>query len=1163
MLAFRRLFATLVAGLLLCLPARAAAQTRPSLDLRTWQPSSAPDAGLVLEPVQSPGSWQWNVGAWGSYAQMPVVLRHGSTNGATVDPVAHALGADLVASLGLGNQGAIGVDLPLTLFQDGTSGLPAGVVSGGKVPTGAVGDVVLLGKGTLLRNDPHGIPLGFGLSLLTAVSLPTGDRRSFAGDGSVTVSLRALAEYALGVGAVRATLGYTLRTAQETWPDPALGGVVFGDAIPWSLGATLRPKGVLPALDSGDRQSWELAFHGALPATPVAPFQPGASRLSPALLALDDRIELGHYHDTFFLGGVDLGLDHAEGVPVVRFVVALGWAPRAHDRDSDGVPDDADQCPELAEDKDGIQDEDGCPEDDADGDGILDTQDACPLVPGVWWNDPKKNGCPAPDTDGDGIPDPLDACPAVKGAPSEDPKKNGCPPVSPGHDKGGSRDDAVTSGGMPEALAQPMPRRPGTWIPGSGMAPGLPPALMAAPPPDLVEATSGDLRMRFGVDIALKLLGSTDADERLRGVERAAATRTPEGLSLLERASRAGPRGEGAVEGAARQDPRALLAVVRGLASFADHETARAALESLLSPASATAMHGTADGPDPAADEAESAARVRLALEEAAMALARSGSAEAVEGLVATARSGGPGQAAALQALAAYPPVTPRLGGVALTTPEMIALAVNVGDLRSVGAILGVVHASDPALRAAAIAALGIFGDARALDVARDAAKDKDARVRVAGADALGHLGAADAAPAVEALIAADSTARDGLRLARNVASEGVTKAAAARAAASADPELRALALAALGRQGSPAAVGALVALAGDGRQGGDVMDALARSPGPAAMAAIETMATSSASSATRRLVGRAYFVRRMVRDERSKGGDALLAALAASENGADRAVGMEALVALGEKPLDRALDDGDPRVRRAAAMGSLALSSTRTCALLTAHFAVEADETTRRVLGAGLVEGDPGAVVPTATLIARAQAGGPDAPLAGLALARRAGDELTPEVDALLASRDPVMRSHVARGLRASDAPDAGGRLARAYAWEPVAEVRRALIEALAAHAGDARAVPSFRETLEVAAELDPDGVTRALARGALDGRAPAGREVGREVAWLRVVPAEGGVLPRELTGRVEADGVAWPIAFDEDGYALVPGLVPGDVRLGLAPRLPTYEPR
>jgi hypothetical protein len=64
--------------------------------------------------------------------------------------------------------------------------------------------------------------------------------------------------------------------------------------------------------------------------------------------------------------------------------------------------------------------------------------------------------------------------------------------------------------------------------------------------------------------------------------------------------------------------------------------------------------------------------------------------------------------------------------------------------------------------------------------------------------------------------------------------------------------------------------------------------------------------------------------------------------------------------------------------------------------------------------------------------------------------------------------------------------------------------------------------------------------------------------------VAWLRVVPAEGATLPRELTGAlIDGRGAALPLVFDEDGYALVPGLLPGDTRLRLAPRLPAYESR
>ena len=86
-----------------------------------------------------------------------------------------------------------------------------------------------------------------------------------------------------------------------------------------------------------------------------------------------------------------------------------------HDRDSDGVVDEKDACPDSA----GPIALIGCP--DRDGDGVPNFKDKCPDVPGS----PKYNGCPIPDTDGDGINDDDDACPLVKGLASN----HGCPPI--------------------------------------------------------------------------------------------------------------------------------------------------------------------------------------------------------------------------------------------------------------------------------------------------------------------------------------------------------------------------------------------------------------------------------------------------------------------------------------------------------------------------------------------------------------------------------------------------------------------------------------------------------------------------------------------------------------------------------------------------------------
>ena len=88
-------------------------------------------------------------------------------------------------------------------------------------------------------------------------------------------------------------------------------------------------------------------------------------------------------------------------------------APRASDgdRDGDGIPDSKDKCPDDPEDRDGFQDEDGCPDPDNDKDGIPDKMDQCPNDPEDKDGFEDQDGCPDPDNDHDGIPDVTDKCP--------------------------------------------------------------------------------------------------------------------------------------------------------------------------------------------------------------------------------------------------------------------------------------------------------------------------------------------------------------------------------------------------------------------------------------------------------------------------------------------------------------------------------------------------------------------------------------------------------------------------------------------------------------------------------------------------------------------------------------------------------------------------------
>lgn len=383
-----------VAMALMCASALGSADPAPSIDVRTSTPSIDPRASLALEPPSSPGPWSFAAAAFVHYENDSVVLRAPGTGAAIARPLENQLGLDVLASLGLGTRALVGVRAPVALMEQGSGGLSRGVDSSGSVPTAALGDLALDAKGMLVANDLG----GFGFAALGELTLPTGTRTSFMADRGPTVTMRALADVSILIASLQASLGYTVRATHVAWP--ATGGLTFGNEIPWTLGLLFRPA-LLHPIDPDGRQTWEVALHGALPGGPVLPFGWGASGSateSPVLLALSDRVALGRYRDGFVLAGLDVGLDRAVGVPSVRATFGLGWRFASHDRDGDGIADEVDQCPTLAEDFDGFEDADGCPEADNDDDGIVDAEDACPNVRGVTSSDPRKNGCPVSPT---------------------------------------------------------------------------------------------------------------------------------------------------------------------------------------------------------------------------------------------------------------------------------------------------------------------------------------------------------------------------------------------------------------------------------------------------------------------------------------------------------------------------------------------------------------------------------------------------------------------------------------------------------------------------------------------------------------------------------------------------------------------------------------------
>jgi len=105
--------------------------------------------------------------------------------------------------------------------------------------------------------------------------------------------------------------------------------------------------------------------------------------------------------------------------------------PAAKDSDGDGIPDSIDKCPNEPEDKDGFEDEDGCPDLDNDKDGIPDARDKCPNEPEDKDGFQDEDGCPDPDNDGDGVLDANDKCPTELETKNGFKDDDGCPDELP------------------------------------------------------------------------------------------------------------------------------------------------------------------------------------------------------------------------------------------------------------------------------------------------------------------------------------------------------------------------------------------------------------------------------------------------------------------------------------------------------------------------------------------------------------------------------------------------------------------------------------------------------------------------------------------------------------------------------------------------------------
>lgn len=121
-------------------------------------------------------------------------------------------------------------------------------------------------------------------------------------------------------------------------------------------------------------------------------------------------------------GIIKIGTDFFEHQPLVLkgkgkdgatlgLIDEMALRRKLTDSDGDRIENDNDACPSIAEDIDGFEDNDGCPDFDNDNDGIYDTQDRCPDLAEDFDGYKDEDGCDDFDNDNDNIPEPKDICP--------------------------------------------------------------------------------------------------------------------------------------------------------------------------------------------------------------------------------------------------------------------------------------------------------------------------------------------------------------------------------------------------------------------------------------------------------------------------------------------------------------------------------------------------------------------------------------------------------------------------------------------------------------------------------------------------------------------------------------------------------------------------------
>jgi OOP family OmpA-OmpF porin len=411
------------------LPSLAVAQQMPppddrSIDIQLFEPALGTHSFLTVTgaEVMSRGQFQLALGL--TYLTHPFtvfVVEEGDLERRS-EVISSIFAGSLSFAYGITNSLQAGVQLPVILAMRG-DGLDAstGMAEPGGLSVTGLGDARLEAVWRFYDRSR------MVLAAVPAITVPTstkigGDDDAFLGDSVPTFRPRLAWQMTSADGKLTggANLGVIIRKPRTVYSSEVGQQITYGAALGYDIGKRLEIMGEIFG-----RKGF-------------------ASSLDESPLEADLALRIAASPSLSIQAGGGAGLIRGVGAPAARFFAGVSWAPDFRDNDADRIANMEDRCPNQAEDKDGYQDEDGCPDLDNDVDGVGDEGDRCAMDAEDKDGFEDEDGCPELDNDKDGITDLSDGCPDAAEDKLPPRADDGCPQSRGDNDGDGVSDDKDT-----------------------------------------------------------------------------------------------------------------------------------------------------------------------------------------------------------------------------------------------------------------------------------------------------------------------------------------------------------------------------------------------------------------------------------------------------------------------------------------------------------------------------------------------------------------------------------------------------------------------------------------------------------------------------------------------------------------------------------------------